>query len=420
MKYTLFVAASAMSLAGAADSDAKFADFDIKHLSFGTDPHMRAFKASLLAAKAQAEQLATTASTDGVDATAEVSTATTSAERRLRGVGHFAAASFWDAVSADFNSVWSQTVNIFSPPPAEVSIDNSTQPIFEPLFTDAPTLGPTASVNVKKAVKPIKRARKFFETMFYGGENQCRIKHNTYFESHTWGVTACFESSLSNQDERVYTSSTYVKGLGLENKDAEEYTVTTRFFSDIACQKEWTNEDHKGYLPIIDSLATSCDEVMEEERFLVGSKDAFKKVSKISNLWELSHAPHRETGGHEMSISLYSKGSDCIDGQSDETGKFSTLQERYTVSYGTKTCIQSDSGYSYIFKCLMNNEISVRAFANNDCSGEEYGPIIVTREQSCASKWSGIYTSGYPVVQCGVGENWESTVEPEDIDYNYN
>lgn len=124
-----------------------------------------------------------------------------------------------------------------------------------------------------------------------------------------------------------------------------------------------------------------------------------------------------------MSISLYSKKSDCFNGQADENGKFATLQERYTVSYGTKTCIQSDNGYSYIFKCLMNNEISVRAFANNECSGEEYGPFIVTREESCATKWSGIYTSGYPVVQCGIGENWESTdepVEPEDIDYNYN
>ena len=198
--------------------------------------------------------------------------------------------------------------------------------------------------------------------------------------------------------------------------------MTTRFYSDIACSKEWTDEDHKGYLPVLDTLATTCDEIKEEERFLVGTESAFKKVSKVSSLWELSHIPHRETGGHFMSISLYSRRSDCINGQADEKRKFTSLQERYTVSYGTKTCIQSDEGYSYIFKCLMNQEISIRVFLTDDCSGEEYGPKVMTRDESCSHTWSGIYTSGFPVIQCGIGENWASTSEPvvEKANYNYN
>ena len=226
MKFAVVIAASALTLAGASNADAKskFDDFDIEHLSFGTDPRMRAFKASLKAARAkdETETVATAATINVVDATAGVSTATSSDERRLRGVGRFAAASFWDAVSTDFSSVWTKTFGGFSSPPAEVSldssldnsvdnfVDNSTLPL-EPIFTDAPTLAPLASVTKKEVVKPVKRAQKFFETMFYGGENDCQIKHNTYFESHTWGLIACFESSLSTEDEKVYTASTYVK-----------------------------------------------------------------------------------------------------------------------------------------------------------------------------------------------------------------
>ena len=51
---------------------------------------------------------------------------------------------------------------------------------------------------------------------------------------------------------------------------------------------------------------------------LESESDDMKVVSKQAELWELSHAPHRETAGHQMSVSIYARGRDCKLGQADE------------------------------------------------------------------------------------------------------
>ena len=57
----------------------------------------------------------------------------------------------------------------------------------------------------------------------------------------------------------------------------------------------------------------------------------------------------------------------------------------------------------------MNGAISIHRFDNFDCEGEEIGIDVLSREDMCNALWSGDYTTGHPVVQCGVGENWESS-----------
>merc|ERR1711871_909196 len=224
------------------------------------------------------------------------------------------------------------------------------------------------------------------------------IKHNTFFTSHTFGVDACFPSSLSTDCFPVWTASSYSKVLNEEEDMQESYSVLTKFYYDKACENEW---DHDGYFPIQDVLSTECDEKENLEK-----DGIFDHVSKKSTLWELSHAPHRETAGHQMSISLYAKGHDCRAGQADESGEYITLQERLTFSHASDTCMEDDDGHSYFMKCLPQGEVTIHAFDNPNCEGNEVGTALLSREELCHAEWSGIYTQGMPVVQCGIGENW--------------
>ena len=150
-------------------------------------------------------------------------------------------------------------------------------------------------------------------------------------------------------------------------------------------------------------LSSECDEKENLEKGGI-----FEKVSKESVLWELSHAPHRETAGHQMSISLYAKGHDCRAGQADVSGEYNTLQERLTFSHASETCMENDDGHSYFMKCLPEGEVTIHAFDNPNCEGKEVGTALLTRDELCHAEWSGIYTQGMPVVQCGIGENWNN------------
>lgn len=189
----------------------------------------------------------------------------------------------------------------------------------------------------------------------------------------------------------------------------ESYQTRTKFYYDEACEIEF---DHKGYYPISDTLSQSC----EEKENLEASADddgAFDTVSKDATLWELSHAPHRETAGHQMSITIYARGRDCLKGQADEAGKMMSLQERLTFSHASDTCMENDDGQSYFMKCMPEEKISIHGFDNANCAGEPKGVAELTREELCNAEWSGVYTTGSPVVQCGIGENWNDHVDSE-------
>ena len=58
-------------------------------------------------------------------------------------------------------------------------------------------------------------------------------------------------------------------------------------------------------------------------------------------------------------------------------------------------------------KCLEGGDISIHYFKNPQCEGEAASTFVISREEMCKSEWSGDFTTGVPVVQCGVGENWE-------------
>merc|ERR1711871_1158217 len=205
------------------------------------------------------------------------------------------------------------------------------------------------------------------------------------------------------------TASSYSKVLNEEEDMEESYSVLTKFYYDQACENEW---DHDGYFPIQDVLSTECDEKENLEK-----DGIFDRVSKKSTLWELSHAPHRETAGHQMSISLYAKGHDCRAGQADESGEYITLQERLTFSHASDTCMENDDGHSYFMKCLPQGEVTIHAFDNPNCEGKEVGTALLSREELCHAEWSGIYTQGMPVVQCGIGENWNDPGFSSDKDF---
>merc|ERR1712022_32018 len=126
-----------------------------------------------------------------------------------------------------------------------------------------------------------------------------------------YGIDACFLSSLSEEDFPIYTAS---QVLDLETDMKEAYNVLTKFYYDAACLEEF---DHKGYFPISELLTKEC----EEMEHLEAHDNDYDVVSKEAVLWELSHAPHRETAGHQMSVSIYARGRDCNLGQADEAGK---------------------------------------------------------------------------------------------------
>merc|ERR1711871_563043 len=126
----------------------------------------------------------------------------------------------------------------------------------------------------------------------------------------------------------------------------EAYNVLTKFYYDAACVEEF---DHKGYFPISELLTKEC----EEMEHLEAHDNDYDVVSKEAVLWELSHAPHRETAGHQMSVSIYARGRDCNLGQADEAGKMLSLQERLTFYHGSETCMENDDGHS----CFMKRSV---------------------------------------------------------------
>jgi len=365
--------------------------------------------------------------TDSSDIDPSVSTATTvtavSPERRLRG-GLTYSASLWDSIG----QIFTNTISVFMPSTttadspdaptlsseAPIALNLTLPDIFTPSPSEAPVEEPVAEAPIVVAktgkIKPVKKSSEFFETKFYGGNDECHIKENTYFESHTFGLKACFLSAVATEDKPVYTMMTYEEGLDAEERDLRSFATVARLYSDDACTKEWKPEYHKGYFPLVDTLSEKCNEIEQAESY---HKGGFRDVSKQSVLWELSHAPHRETGGHAISISLFSRGRDCLAGQSDASGMMHTLTERATWS-SSKHCMQDENGWSYRLKCLMNNEISVHFFFNDNCEGKPDHYATVNREDLCKAQWSGDFATGAPVVQCGVGENWAST--PEEID----
>jgi len=443
MKYIALGILVAVSISVTVEAmDKKDFKFDPMRISFTSNPQMKKLKLALekgaeksstaTAPAAPASTTSTTEATTSVSSKTDSSvvSATTetavSPERRLRGA-LTSSASLWDSIS----QVFTNTISVFMPSTttaespdapsatseAPIALNATLPDLFTPSPSEAPVDVPVVEEPVaavpnvaKKTIKPVKKATSFFETKLYGGNDECHIKENTYFESHTFGVNACFLSTVATEHSPAYTMMTYEEGVDAEAHELKSYATVTKIFSDEACTKEWKPEYHDGYFPIVDTLSENCDEIEQDETYHVGS---YKDLSKESILWELSHAPHRETGGHALSISLFSRGRDCLAGQSDEAGLMTSLLERATWS-SSKHCMLDENGWSYRLKCLMNHEVSVHFFFNDKCDGEPDHYATISREDMCKAQWSGDFATGAPVVQCGIGENWAST--PEDID----
>jgi len=349
--------------------------FDPMHLHLGKDKKMHMIKQSAFLNDMMSSH---GASKPSLRASADIE------EKRRR-----LSAGLWDSIVSAFSSDTPATL-------LDVAV-NANESVPEVPIADPPA-EEKEKVHVSKE-KPKKRAQVYFESKTFGGNKECEIKHNTFFSSHTYGIDACFLSSLSDDCFPIYTASSISEVLDIESDMKEAYNVVTKFYYDEACEKEF---DHKGYYPLSELLTKEC----EEMEHLESESDDMKVVSKQAELWELSHAPHRETAGHQMSVSIYARGRDCKLGQADEAGKMLSLQERLTFYHGSKTCMENDDGHSYFMKCLPNEEISIHGFDNPNCEGEPKGVAILSREELCKAEWSGIYTTGSPVVQCGIGENW--------------
>ena len=98
---------------------------------------------------------------------------------------------------------------------------------------DVPVADPPAAEKEKPhepEEKPKKRAQIYFESKMYGGNANCEIKHNTFFSSHTYGIDACFLSSLSEEDFPIYTASQVSEVLDLETDMKEAYNVLTKVY----------------------------------------------------------------------------------------------------------------------------------------------------------------------------------------------
>jgi len=407
--------------------------FDPMHLHFGNDPQMKKLKHSLyMSAGSLTEQLKGPATTEKGKALAAAtalqqkhresssSTKSTSSKTSLRAGSSVEAteeekearrklsASLWQTMFGGFTSPLVKSEAELQEDEDEhvgLGSSNTSMPQIDDVVDKPDDEDPVPEDTDEK---PKKRALKYFESKFYGDQAECKIKHNTFFTSHTFGMDACFPSSLSTDCFPVWTASSYNEVLNEEEDMQKSYSVLTRFYYDSACENEW---DHDGYYPIEDILSSECDEKENLEGGI------FHTVSKESVLWELSHAPHRETAGHQMSISLYAKGHDCRAGQADVSGEYNTLQERLTFSHASDTCMENDDGHSYFMKCLPEGEVTIHAFDNPNCEGEEVGTALLTREELCHAEWSGIYTQGMPVVQCGIGENWNDPGFSKDKDF---
>lgn len=399
--------------------------FDPMHLHFGNDPQMKKLKHSLyMSAGSLTEQLKGPATTEKGKALAAAtalsnknkegtsSTLSASSKKSLRAGSTDEAteaekearrklsASLWETMFGGFASPFVKSETELEEEEDKrigLGASNSSLPQVDDVVEKPDEEDPIPEDTDEK---PKKRSLKYFESKFYGDQAECKIKHNTFFTSHTFGVDACFPSSLSTDCFPVWTASSYREVLNEEEDMQHSYSVLTRFYYDAACENEW---DHDGYFPIEDVLSSECDEKENLEKGGI-----FEKVSKESVLWELSHAPHRETAGHQMSISLYAKGHDCRAGQADVSGEYNTLQERLTFSHASETCMENDDGHSYFMKCLPEGEVTIHAFDNPNCEGKEVGTALLTRDELCHAEWSGIYTQGMPVVQCGIGENWNN------------
>ena len=318
--------------------------FDPMHLHFGNDPQMKKLKRSLYMSEGSLpEQLKGPATTQKGKALAAANaashknedtsptTTTTPTKSSLRTGSTDTAteeekearrklsASLWQSMFGGLTGAFTKTETRLeeeSGGHVGLGADNSSLPAVDDIVEKPDEDEP---IPAETDEKPLKRSLKYFESMFYGDQAECKIKHNTFFTSHTFGVDACFPSSLSTDCFPVWTASSYSKVLNEEEDMQESYSVLTKFYYDKACENEW---DHDGYFPIQDVLSTECDEGELGKRWYLRSC-----VQEINPMGAFTLHIRRNCR-HQMSISLYAKGHDCRAGQADESGEYITLQER--------------------------------------------------------------------------------------------
>jgi len=353
--------------------------FDPLNLNFGRDVNLAALRdrmagkpvdpVSMLIAEKPMEdavwgELSAAVKTD------EAAPATTERERRLRGQ-ELSSAGF---LNFNFLQSWLGT-----PDDSATSSPTGSN-------TEAPA---ESSTKASDPGKPVRTTLNYFEKKEWVGNEECEIKPGTTFRSLTVGTGACYPSAASNEHKSYWTQLDY-----MEAKDptyGQSYTVTVREYVDETCHHEVPT--NKRYAPLLEVEPKNC----------YGTTNEQGVMSQLAVHWDLSHAPHREKGPHDMSISLSRYGKDCLLGNIGET-----LQERVTYSYGSEICHPYTTGgasYSFTMKCVQGGDVSFKFFKNPSCSGSPDENVDVSREDLCKARWALDYTVGAPVVQC-----WVNTV----------